>query len=222
MQIKWLLFHKNKSRSKQKNVKKTFLILLLMVLGSCKDEWSFGPGPHKQLTLRFDIKGLKDTLRAYKDTIVISSYLKQPLTIFNTAKGRNGTEENLQLPEGSRPKFLFFICLLKLVSPNQYRIDYRTDSSMVETIEKGYRYNELYQSFYTTEDAIEYRVKYVPTKTGLYIGKFESTKDFYMENLPYINNQEKNHHLVSLEMQNTAGIIRTVIDKNATFAFYVK
>jgi hypothetical protein len=203
-----------------------FLIIILIALGGCKDEWSFGPGPHKQLTLSFDIKGLKDTLRAYKDTIVISSYLKQPLTILNNAKGWNGAEESLQLPEDTKPNFLFFICLLKLVSPNQYRIDYRTDSSMVETIEKGKRNNVLYQSFYTTEDAIEYRVKYVPIKPGLYIGKFEpgeiNNKDLFLATRPYINNKEKNHHLVSLEMQNTAGVIRTLIDKNATFAFYVK
>lgn len=191
---------------------------------SCQEEPWF---EELQVHFALDVKGLKDTLRANKDTLILSVEVTQPTVYRNMTRGFNGKNEKVQLPEDTRFGFVYFAVRVPDNNSNSSTVEEDIDSHFIRIPVFGRFQRGLSSTFDVTSDKSVFLAKVVPAKRGLYVLKVNNhqiiSKDVSMATHPSFNLplEKRNFHLLSEQMKKNVGITNDY-GRRTSIAFYVK
>jgi hypothetical protein len=187
--------------------------LLIVILSCCENN----PWPEDlQVHFMLNVQGLKDTLRANRDTLVFQAEVPQPTVYLNTTRGFKGKHESVQLPEG----FLLYPRRMSVSNPNSYSSEGNVDSLFVRIPVFGKFAAKESAKFDVTIDKSVFYAKYVPTQPGLYVVQVHNNwvraKNISMETYPGLNltQEKRNFHLLSEQMKRNG--------RRVSIVFYVK
>jgi hypothetical protein len=212
-------------------MKKTIIFCAVCVLATLFGCNNWLPsGGEKQLPFSVDIKGLRDTLIANKDTLTISIIIPQPAAILDLDKGWNGTKEQVQIPLNTIFEIPVGVSKFSKSQSGYYITADAADEFEFREVTGSFSKNTIPKFDITTNQCV-FVGKLVPkvVKSGLYIVEFSGVqctgKGVSFMPKPKINltDTQKNYHLLNDTLKQTAGVGGTSRGNMPfTFAFYVK